>query len=228
MKKRIVLIFISAAFLLAGCGQNYDEENQGMDTSVVENEPSAADNIQFVFGIAYDIANYQAWIDAYNHHKGQTIIILRNVDNPSIILVYEQTNSMFDAKERSYVLTTNEFIEQSQTLGDPVKSYYEVKLFQPTEEDYKIYVALIFQNEDSDNWISKVKENAEFVTKHGLIPVGIGVNADNKSEVYLLAALENYLEFKKNTNTPKEIGKLYEAIGVPGHTMISYWSAAKF
>lgn len=224
--KTIAIIFIFTSLCIFSCEKSSQEENEKSIAAVADSEVSTPESFPFVYGVAYDVEDYDAWVDAYNEAKGETIILLRNVDNPAIIVVYEQTNSIKEAEERSKILTSDAFIEKSHTLGNAVDSYYDVKLFQPPEVDYKIYVALIFESENPNDWINKVKANPQLVTRHGLIPAGIGINTFNKEQVYLLAALENYLEFKKNTNTSKEIGKLYEALGVPDNTMISFWGKA--
>ncbi|MEN8247951.1 MAG: hypothetical protein ABFS32_03400 [Bacteroidota bacterium] len=228
--KSIVIIFISVSFLLLGCiDSTQQEKNSDTVAAVAESEVSVTVSADFPFvcGVAYDVDNFQEWLNTYKKSQGKTLILFRNVDNPAIILVYEQAESMQEAEERGKVLTSDEYIDQSHTLGTPVYTHYEVKLFEPQEKEYKIYVALIFEAENPNEWISKAKTNLGPFNDQGIVPVGIGINAFNKNQVYLLAALEDYINIKKNTNTPKEIGKLYKKLGVPDHTMISFWGKVK-
>lgn len=227
MIRTIAIILISSVFLLAGCTSTNTRENSEA-TSVVESNiaPSEADGFSFVCGIVFNISNYESWLNSYETSHGKTIIVMRNVDNPAITVVYEQMESMLEAEQRADSLMSPQFIEESGTLGEPVNAFYEVKYFHRPEVDYKIFIAVIFRTENPDEWISSIMKRSDIFRNYGMLPVGIGLNAKQKDQVYLLAALEDYREFKKNANSPSEVRRFYEKLAVPDHTVISYWASA--
>ena len=64
---------------------------------------------------------------------------------------------------------------------------------------------LCLKLEDINQLVESLKEDFNLYDEYGLKPVGIGTNPYNSEQVYMLLTLEDFVSFRKRTNSPREI-----------------------
>jgi hypothetical protein len=225
---RISLIILFISFL-NGCS------NQGSKETIVEISPntngltlaeSNPGNLTSVCGVIYEVGDFDSWVAEYNKRAQGTIILLRNVKAPSLLVVFEGGNSLEMVESRATELVDKEFLQDATVLGEPVVSYYNVQYMNPAEEAHQYYVGLIFETKNINSLLESLSNNINIYDSYGLLPMGIGNDPFNPSKVYMLLTLDDFISFQKQTNSPRKIKRFAKSLGLPEETLILNFARA--
>jgi hypothetical protein len=226
---RITLVILFISFL-NGCS------NQGSERSIAEvssnsNSLTLAESnpgdLTSVCGVIYQVSDFSSWVAEYKKIAQGTIILLRNVKEPSLLMVFEGGNSHEMIEGRAAKLVDEEFLRAATALGEPVVSYYDVQYMNPNEEEHQYYVGLIFEIIDINSLLESVRMNINIYDSYGLLPMGIGADTFNPSKVFMLLTLDDFVSFQKKTNSPRKIKRFAKSLGLPEETLILNMARAK-
>jgi hypothetical protein len=219
---RITLVILFISFL-NGCS------NQGSEEAIVEvtsesGRLTLAENnrgdLTSVCGVIYQVSDFDTWVEEYKKIAQGTIILLRNVKVPSLLVVFEGGNTHKMIESRGVELVDEEFLQAATVLGEPVVSYYDVQYMNPNEEEHHYYVGLIFETENINSLLESVSDNINLYDGYGLLPMGIGTDPFDPSKVYMLLTLDDFVSFQKKTNSPRKIKRFAKSLGLPEETLI--------
>ena len=209
--------------LFAGCSEE-DSENVVEEITTISSSLQLAKSnpqgISSVCGVIFQVSEYDTWLEEYNKRNKGTIIVLRNVNDPSLLVVFEGSNSQEMIEGRAAVLTDDEFLTAATAMGEPVVSYYDVQYMNPAEQEHIYYVALIFDAEDMGQLLASVERNITMYDGYGLLPMGIGNDPFNPTKVYMLLTLDDFVSFKKHTNSPRKRKRFARSLNLPEETLI--------
>ena len=226
LRVSLAIIFIS---VLIGCS-NQGAEQIATETSMEKGSSALADsnpgNIKAVCGVLFRVKEFDVWSTEYNKKAEGTIVMLRMVDDPSFVIVFEGTNSVIEAEARASTLIDDEFLTSSKVIEDPIVSYFDVRYMRPPEKDYKHYLAIMFKTEDLDQLFASFNSEFNNYEDYGLTPVGVGTNPENEQEVYMLLTLEDFVSFRKRTNSPGEMRRFISSLKLPKDASILNWARA--
>ena len=223
---RISLVILFMCFLNGcsnqGAEQNIDEvSSEPVKPILTESNP---DNISVVCGILSKVDDFDSWLSEYKKIAQGTIILLRMVDDPSMVMVFEGGESLAMMEGRAEILTNDEFSKTATVLGEPIVSYFDVQYMGTSEKDYKQYVAFMFELTDINKFLESLKTDLALYAEYGLIPMGIGTNPHNREQVYMLLTLEDFVSFRKRTNSPREIRRIIKKLNLPEKAMMLNWA----
>jgi hypothetical protein len=226
LRVSLVILFIS---FISGCSnQGTEQLNEEHDS--VPNSPALAESnpggISKVCSVLYHVNDFDAWLLEYNKRAQGTIIVLRNVDDPSIVIVFEGGQSQDMVEGRTSELAEADFLKAATVDGDHVISYYDIQYMGSSEKEYKHYVALMFNMKDINQFLGSLKKDLSHYVDYGLTPMGIGTNPSNPEQVYMLLTLEDFVAFRKRTNSPRKINRFISSLNLPDETLILNWARA--
>ena len=220
------LLLISIA--ITACSGNSSDSNVGKEMpsgggSEVKAEATVND-YAVVCGVLFKVKDFDVWEAEYNKHAQNTIIYLRSIDDPSIVVLFEGNNSHQEAINRINDVMGKAFTENSEVAGKPVTTYYDIRYFQPKEGGNNNFLALSFNVDDEANWQSISDARVEQLANYGLDPLGMGSNFGKPENIYLLLSVENLEQFRENNNSPREISNFLKTLNFPKNTGLSFWS----
>ena len=223
----LVIIFISC---INGCSNQGSEQSIteiSSDTNSITLAESNPGDLTSVCGVIYQVSDFDTWVAEYNKRAQGTLILLRNVKVPSLLVVFEAANSHDIIESRGAQLVDKEFLQAATVLGEPVVSYYDIQYMNPTEEPHQYYVGLIFETKDINSLLESVGHNINLYDSYGLLPMGIGTDPFNPSKVYMLLTLDDFVSFQKKTNSPRKIKRFAKSLSLPEETLILNMARAK-
>ena len=186
LRVSLVILFM---WVLNACYNQGSEENIGelsseaINPAVTESNPA---NISSVCGILSKVEDFDAWLVEYKKIAQGTIILLRMVDDPSMVMVFEGGASLEMMEDRAKKLTNDKFLSTATVMSDPVVSYFDVQYMNTPEKDYKQYVAFLFELEDISQLLESIKTDLNLYAEYGLTPMGVGTNPDIREQVYMI------------------------------------------
>ncbi|RLD20593.1 MAG: hypothetical protein DRI71_10155 [Bacteroidetes bacterium] len=228
MLTRVSLIILFISFI-SGCSNQGSEQLNEEHNSVLNTPVLAESNpgdISVVCSVLYHVDDFNSWLIEYNKIGHETIVILRNVDDPSLVIVFEGGQSKDMVEGRTSELVEADFLDAATVNGDHVVSYYDVQYMGSSEKEYKHYVALIFNTKDINQFLASLKKDLSHYVDYGLTPMGIGTNPSNPEQVYMLLTLEDFITFRKSTNSPRKINRFISSLNLPDETLILNWARA--
>lgn len=214
-------------WLFNGCS------NQGAEQDIAEvsSEPvnsafaeSNPGNISVVCGVLSKVDDFDSWISEYKKIAQGTIIILRMVEDPSMVMVFEGGESLAMMEGRSGKLTNDDFLRSATVMSEPLVSYFDIQYMAQSEKDYKQYVAFMFELEDINQLLESFKSDLNLYAEYGLTPMGVGTNPHNPEQVYMLLTLEDFVSFRKRTNSPREFRGIIKKLNLPEEAMMLNWA----
>lgn len=226
MSLRVSLIILFM-WLFNGCS------NQGAEQDIAEvsSEPvnsafaeSNPGNISVVCGVLSKVDDFDSWISEYKKIAQGTIIILRMVEDPSMVMVFEGGESLAMMEGRAEILTNDQFSKNATVLSEPLVSYFDIQYMAQSEKDYKQYVAFMFELEDINQLLESFKSDLNLYAEYGLTPMGVGTNPHNPEQVYMLLTLEDFVSFRKRTNSPREFKRIIRSLKLPEEAMMLNWA----
>lgn len=223
---RVSLVILFMCFL-NGCSNQGAEQNiDEISSEPIERNPTESNpgNISVVCGVLSKVDNFDSWLSEYKKIAQGTIILLRMVDDPSVVMVFEGGESLVMMEGRAEMLTNDEFSKTATVLSEPIVSYFDVQYMRASERDYKQYVAFMFEMENINPLIEALKEDVNLYAEYGLLPVGIGTNPHNREQVYMLLTLEDFVSFRKRTNSPREFRRIIKKLNLPEEAMMLNWA----
>ena len=215
-----VILFM---FLLNGCsnqGSDQPIDEVSSESSSITLAESNPGSISVVCGVIYKVEDFNTWLEAYNKIAVGTIVQLRNVIDPSLVIVFEGNESLTMAEGRAAALSDNDFLNSATVMGDPIIFYNNVRYMSPSQKAYKHYVALMFEMEDISKFLESLKTDIGLYASHGLTPMGIGTNPHSPEQVYMLLTLEDFVSFRKKINSPRKIRRFATSLNLPEETLI--------
>ena len=223
---RISSVILFIVFLFGCSNQSSEQITEEIlatnnETSLVESNPG---NISVVCGALFKVNDFDTWIKAYEKSAEGIIILLRNVDDPSLVLSFEGRQSQDLVEQRAIELMDNKFLKEAGVMGDPVVNYYDVQYMSQSETDYKHYVGLIFEIDDIKQLLAALVRDINVYASYGLVPMGIGTDPIHTNEVYMLLSLDDFVSFRKQTNSPRKIKRFINSLNLPAATTISNWA----
>ena len=226
MIRRISLVILFM-WCLNGCSNQGTEQVIEEVSSEPENPTLSESNpadISVVCGILSQVEDFDTWLGEYKKIAQRTIILLRMVDDPSMVMVFEGGESLEMMEGRAATLTNEEFLSAATTMGKPVVSYFDVQYMRTSEKDYKQYVAFLFEMEDISQLLISLKEDLNHYGEYGLAPVGVGTNPHDREQVFMLLTLEDFVSFRKRTNSPGEFRRIINKLELPEEAMMLNWA----
>lgn len=219
------LVFI-LIFILSCADKMAEEQKEELAPSISNNEviSRAPEKFAVACGMLFMVEDYDTWIKSYTAKAKNLLVVLRNVNDPAMVVLFEAVQSEEAAVKRTNDMLDNTFLNNSGIKGNPVVDYYNVKYYNPPNERNKYYLALTFELENSIEWIQAIASRVNDFSLSGLTPVGIGTNSNNEHDVYILLTLDDYVGFRKANNAPRKIKSLIARLELPENTLISYWS----
>jgi hypothetical protein len=220
----LVILFM---WCLNGCSNQGTEQvieevsSEPASPALSENEPAG---ISTVCGVLSQVEDFDTWLGEYRKIAMGTIFLLRMVDDPSMVMVFEGGESLEMMEGRAATLTNEEFLAAATVMGEPVVSYFDVQYMRTSEKDYKQYVAFMFDLEDIDQFLISLQEDLDLYTEYGLAPVGVGTNPHNSEQVYMLLSLEDFVSFRKRTNSTREFRRIINKLKLPEDAMMLNWA----
>lgn len=222
-----VSLFILFMWLFNGCS------NQGAEQDIAEvsSEPvnsafaeSNPGNISVVCGVLSKVDDFDSWLSEYKKIAQGTIILLRMVDDPSVVMVFEGGESLAMMEGRAEILTNDQFSKTATVLSEPIVSYFDIQYMAQSEKDYKQYVAFMFELEDINQLLESFKSDLNLYAEYGLTPMGVGTNPHNPEQVFMLLTLEDFVSFRKRTNSPREFKRIIRSLKLPEEAMMLNWA----
>lgn len=222
-----VSLFILFMWLFNGCS------NQGAEQDIAEvsSEPvnsafaeSNPGNISVVCGVLSKVDDFDSWLSEYKKIAQGTIILLRMVDDPSVVMVFEGGESLAMMEGRAEILTNDQFSKTATVLSEPIVSYFDIQYMAQSEKDYKQYVAFMFELEDINQLLESFKSDLNLYAEYGLTPMGVGTNPHNPEQVYMLLTLDDFVSFRKRTNSPREFKRIIRSLKLPEEAMMLNWA----
>ena len=225
LRLSLVILFM---WILNGCsnqdtGQNIDEvSSEPVNPTLTESNPG---NISVVCGVLFKVDSFDSWLEEYKKIAEGTIILLRMVDDPSMVMVFEGGETLEMMDDRVDKLTNSEFLSIASVSSKPVISFFDVQYMSPPPaKDYRHYVAFMFELEDIDPLLESLNEDLNLYTEYGLTPMGIGTNPHNSEQVYMILTLEDFVSFRKRTNSTREFRRIINKLKLPEETMMLNWA----
>jgi hypothetical protein len=223
---RVSLVILFICFLNGcsnqGAEQNIDEvSSEPIERVLTESNPV---NISVVCGVLSKVDDFDSWLSEYKKVAQGTIILLRMVDDPSVVMVFEGGESLAMMEGRAEILTNDEFSKTATVLSDPIVSYFDVQYMSTPEKDYKHYVAFMFELKDINNFLESLKTDLALYAEYGLTPMGVGTNPHNSEQVYMILTLEDFVSFRKRTNSPREFRRIIKKLNLPEDAMMLDWA----
>jgi hypothetical protein len=210
--------------------------NQGTDfvadeVGTMEGGPQLAESnpgyIYAVCGVVFKVNNFDDWLLAYNKSADSTIMLLRNINDPSIVMVFEGGATHEKVEDRATDLQHENFLAEAAVVGDPIISFYNVEYMSSSETEMNHYVGLSFTMDNIEGFLASLKEDIGLYHNYGLIPLGIGTDLENPEEVYMLLSLHDFVKFRKRTNSPRKIHRFTNSLKLPESTLMSTWTKSK-
>jgi hypothetical protein len=220
----LVILFM---WCLNGCSNQGTEQvieevsSESASPLFSENEPA---EISVVCGALSQVGDFDTWLSEYKKIARGTIFLLRMVDDPSMVMVFEGGETLEMMEGRAATLTNEEFIAAATVMGEPVVSYFDVQYIRTSEKDYKQYVAFMFEMEDISQLLKSMKDDFKLYDEYGLKPIGVGTNPHNSEQVYMLLSLEDFVSFRKRTNSPREFRRIINKLELPEDAMMLNWT----
>ena len=226
LRVNLAIIYIS---VLIGCS-NQGSERIATEASVEQESSALADsnpgNIKAVCAVLFHVDDFDVLSTEYNKRAEGTIVMLRMVDDPSFVIVFEGTESVIAAEARASTLMDDEFLSSSKVIDDPVVTYFDVRFMKASKKDYKHYLAIMFNTKDLDQLFASLDSEFSNYADYGLTPFGVGTNPENEEEVYMLLTLEDFVSFRKRTNSPREMRRFISSLKLPKESSILNWIRA--
>jgi hypothetical protein len=226
---RIGYIILFGAFL-SSCS-NQGAEIATDEIGITNDGPQLAESqpgdVSAVCGVVFEVSDFDDWLLAYNRSADATLILLRNINNPSIVMVFEGGSTHEKVRGRAANLSHENFLQESAVVGAPVVSLYNLQYRRPSETEMSHYVGLSFKMENFEEFLESLKEDIGLYHSYGLIPVGIGTDFEDPEEVYMLLSLQDFVTFRKRTNSPRKIHGFTNSLKLPESTMMSTWTKSK-
>jgi hypothetical protein len=179
--------------------------------------------MSFVSGMLFKVEDFEKWLYAYHDASEGLIIGLRNVDDPKLALIFEGANSMDILEGRVSKLSSESFLSTATSVGEPFSSFYKIEYVTKAENPPKTFFALSFTAENSLDWIAWTEKFQDYFMELNLETAGIGTNPEDPLQVYILFRLNDFVEFRKNHNSPRKVDRLLENLSLPRNTLLSYW-----
>lgn len=224
LRVSLVILFM---WILNGCSnqdteQNIDEvSSEPINPTLNESNP---ENISVVCGVLFKVDSFDSWLVEYRKIAEGTIILLRMVDDPSMVMVFEGGETLEMMEDRVDELTNSEFLSIASVSSKPVISFFDIQYMRTSEKDYKQYVAFMFELEDINKLLGSLNEDLNLYNEYGLKPVGIGTNPHDSEQVYMLLTLEDFVSFRKRTNSPREFRRIINILKLPEDAMMLNWA----
>jgi len=219
----LLLILITLGACSGDSSESQTDEVISSETSSEVPNEAKTNNFSVVCGLLFKVEDFVVWEEEYKKHAQNTIIYLRSIDDPNIIVLFEGNNSHQDAVSRITSVMDKAFSENSGVKGEPVTTNYNLRYFEPKDGEDSHFLALSFNAENKDNWLAMSKERIEQLANYGLTPLGMGSNFDKPENIYILLAVENLEEFRDNNNSPREINNFLNTLNFPKNTGLSFW-----
>ena len=183
------------------------------------------EKMRMVSGMVFEVEEFNSWMDAYGEVAEGLIIAFRNVDAPDVTLVFEGSPDLESAKERVALLSSDAFLRSSTAFDDPIASYYEIKFVDTVSNPPTHFFALSYANDGDPekDWFEFVKRNMAYFKELNIEPSGIGIDPRQPDRGYLLFRQFDFVASRKMLNSPRKINKFLDRLGLPEHTLISYW-----
>ena len=218
---------IIIAIFLASCSGN-NPESQVSESVTPEISSDAINQTEtkeydVVCGLLFKVEDFDIWAAEYQKHAQNTIIYLRNTDDPNMIVLFEGNESYEDAKNRIINVMDKAFSEGAGVMSEPVTTYYKIKYYQPQGGKNSNFLAFSFTVDDMTDWETISPERVEQLNNYGLSPLGMGSIFGNPNNLFILLAVENLDEFRDNNNSPREINNLLSVLDFPQNTGLSFW-----
>ena len=225
LMRTLILTLFGAIFLGCTVSEPTESVEETKTTVLLKTAGLEKEDIGVVSGVLFDVENFDIWLEAYRKSSKGLIIALRNVDAPKITLVFEGFKTKAEADDQVKHLSSEVFIKEARSQGDPISSYYKIEYFDKIPVPDPHFFALSYSEggDPERNWIDFVTSNKEVFEQAGIEPAGIGTNPDDKNQAYLLFRQKDFVSFRKSMNSPNKINKFLDKLDLPEHTLLSYW-----
>jgi hypothetical protein len=219
--------FLLIALILIGCSgdssENQTDEylSSGSSTEVLDD--TKATEFSLVSGLLFKVEDFKVWEEEYKKYAFNTIIYLRSIDDPNMIVLFEGNDSHKEAVNRRNGVLDKAFTYKSGVENKPVTTYYNIRYYEPKDGENLHFLALSFNVEDKNNWMIMSEDRIEQLMNYGLTPLGMGSNFYKPENIYILLAVENLEQFRDNNNSPREINNFLSTLNFPKNTGLSFW-----
>ena len=233
--KQIVTLCISV--LLFSCNESTEattEDSKIDDSSVGVAQPIEATTTPFkVMLIKHEVVDYERWKPAYEAHDsvrkayGQTDLdVLREIDNPSQVLIVEKIADVEKAKDFTKLPDLKDAMQKAGVKNAPEFSYYDVIRNDESGIDTKDRLLVTHKVKDFDDWL-KVYDAEGKATRagEGLVDRVLARDIENPNIVHIVFAVTDMDKAKAAINSEAKKNLMMSA-GVEGRPTIEYYKRA--
>jgi len=183
-----------------------------------------SDDYSIVCGVFFSVKEFDQWQKSYLVEAQNTVIYLRSVDDPNMVVVFEANQTLANAKDRVEDLMGDNFSKVAGVEGQPVAKYYNVKYYKPSKISDIHYLSFSFRIKDIEQL--KIFSDSKFdqFVSLGLRPIGLGSDPLLPNEVYILLTVRDIDLIRSKSSSPGKLKTFLAELNLPTNTNMMYWA----
>jgi len=205
MKKSISLLsmFVILTILISCSGKKAEQTEQVVEEE--KPEPKPAFSGKTLVGTTHTVADYAAWEKIYLEVSipESRVGVLRGIDDPNLIAVFEYTTSHEDAKAFLNSEELKGHMKRGGVNSEPVSIYYDMKYMSEDEVTAPYRLAINHEIEDFDSWKAAFDNDEARRQEAGLTLIGMATSPDNPNLVYIMFGAEDLDKAKAMLENPE-------------------------
>ena len=234
LKQLLALCISVTLFSCNDSTETATEESKTGDTSVAETPAQETASTPFkVMLIKHSVADYEKWKPAYTAHDSvrkaydlTDVDVLREVDNPSRVLVVEKISDVQKAKDFTKLPDLKDAMQKAGVKGAPEFSYYEVIRNDDSKIDTKDRIMVTHKVKDFDTWLKAYDgEGKPTRASEGMVDRVLARDIDDPNIVHLVFAVTDMAKAKAAIGSEAK-KNLMTSAGVEGRPTIEYYQIA--
>ncbi len=224
MKKPILILLMSGLIVsLFSCGgsQN-DQSEQTMDVEETEAVPTFSGKT--ATGTIHSVADYAAWEKVYAEVSDPEarIGVLRGIEDPNMVAVFEYTTSHQDARVSFASEELKGHMQRAGVNSEPQTTYYDMVYMNSEEVIAPHRLAINHEVQDFDLWKVAFDNDESRRKEAGMSLIGMATDPENPNKVYIMFAVADMEKAKAMIENP-ELRQVMDDAGVISEPQFTFW-----
>jgi hypothetical protein len=216
------MLFILTVFVSCGGQKSAQEEKATIEEP--KSEPKPAYSGETVAGTTHTVEDYTAWEKVYLEVSDpeSRVGVLRGIENPNLVAVYEYTKSHEDARASLNSEELKGHMQRAGVNSDPETTYFDMKFMTSEEISVPFRLAISHEVKDYDSWKTAFDNDKQRQDEGGLSLIGMATGPENPNMVYIMFGVEDVDKAKAVIEDP-ELIKVMEEAGVISEPTFTFW-----